>query len=103
MQAHGITLSRPQLEYAQQRILAEGLQDRVTVELRDYRDLADEGVYDKVSSVGMFEHVGLANLPTYLATVRRVLRPGGRRHARRGGLEQDGDHRVHQPLRFPGW
>ncbi len=77
VQAHGITLSRPQLEYTQQRILAEGLQDRVTVELRDYRDLVGEGVYDKVSSVGMFEHVGLANLPTYLATVRRVLRPGG--------------------------
>ena len=77
VRAHGITLSRQQLEYAQQRIRAEGLQDQVTVELRDYRDLAGEGVYDKVSSVGMFEHVGLANLPTYLATVRRVLRPGG--------------------------
>ena len=77
VRAHGITLSRQQLEYAQQRIHAEGLQDLVTVELRDYRDLAGEGVFDKVSSIGMFEHVGLANLPTYLATVRRVLRPGG--------------------------
>lgn len=76
-QVHGITLSRQQLEFTQQRIRAEGLQDRVTVELRDYRDLAGNGIYDKVSSVGMFEHVGLANLPTYLATVRRVLRPGG--------------------------
>ncbi|MDP1692173.1 MAG: cyclopropane-fatty-acyl-phospholipid synthase family protein [Burkholderiaceae bacterium] len=77
VQAHGITLSRQQLEFAQQRIRTEGLQDRVTVELRDYRDLAGDGLYDKVSSVGMFEHVGLANLPTYLATVQRVLRPGG--------------------------
>lgn len=75
--AHGITLSQLQFDYAQQRILAEGLQDLVTVELRDYRDLAGEGGYDKVSSVGMFEHVGLANLPTYLATVSRMLRPGG--------------------------
>ncbi len=75
--AHGITLSRRQFEYVQHRIRAEGLQDRVTVELRDYRDLAGEGVYDKVSSVGMFEHVGLVNLPVYLATVQRVLRPGG--------------------------
>ncbi len=75
--AHGITLSRQQFEYAEQRIRDEGLQDQVTVELRDYRDLAGEGVYDKVSSVGMFEHVGLANLPTYLTIVRRVLRPGG--------------------------
>jgi len=77
VRAHGITLSRSQLEYARQRIRAEGLQDQVTVELCDYRDLAGEGGYDKVSSIGMFEHVGLANLPTYLASVRRVLRPGG--------------------------
>ena len=77
VRAHGITLSRQQLEYGQQRIRAEGLQDLVTVELRDYRDVAEQGVYDKVSSIGMFEHVGLANLPTYLATVLSVLRPGG--------------------------
>ena len=77
VRAHGITLSRQQLEFAQQRILDEGLQDRVTVELRDYRDLDGVGVFDKVSSIGMFEHVGLTNLPTYLATVRKVLRPGG--------------------------
>ena len=77
VRAHGITLSRAQFEYAQQRIRADGLQDQVTVELRDYRDIVGEGVYDKVSSIGMFEHVGLANLPIYLATVRRVLRPGG--------------------------
>ena len=77
VRAHGITLSRQQLEVAQQRILGEGLQDQVTVELRDYRDLEGVGIFDKVSSIGMFEHVGLANLPTYLETVRRVLRPGG--------------------------
>ena len=77
VKAHGITLSRPQFEYAQQRIRIEGLQHLVTVELCDYRDLVGQGVYDKVSSVGMFEHVGLANLPIYLATVQRVLRPGG--------------------------
>lgn len=75
--AHGITLSQRQLDYARQRIANLGLQDRVTVELRDYRDLQGEGVYDKVASVGMFEHVGLANLPVYTATVHRVLRPGG--------------------------
>ena len=77
VRAHGITLSQQQFEYAQQRIRTEGLQALVTVELRDYRDLAGAGVFDKVSSVGMFEHVGLANLPAYLATVMRVLRPGG--------------------------
>ena len=77
VRAHGITLSRQQLDYSQQRIRAEGLQDLVTVELLDYRDLTGRAVYDKVSSIGMFEHVGLANLPAYLATVQRVLRPGG--------------------------
>jgi len=77
VRAHGITLSSKQLEEATARIAAAGLQDRITVELRDYRALEGEGVYDKVSSVGMFEHVGLANLPTYHATVHRVLKPNG--------------------------
>jgi cyclopropane-fatty-acyl-phospholipid synthase len=77
VRAHGITLSRAQLEEANRRIAAEGLQDRITVELRDYRALEGEGVYDKVSSVGMFEHVGLANLGQYHATVHRVLKPNG--------------------------
>ncbi|HYB51018.1 MAG TPA: cyclopropane-fatty-acyl-phospholipid synthase family protein [Burkholderiaceae bacterium] len=77
VRAHGITLSQRQLDYARERIRAQGLQNLVTVELRDYRDLQGEGVYDKVASVGMFEHVGLANLAVYMATVNRVLRPGG--------------------------
>lgn len=77
VRAHGITLSREQMQYVQQRIVAEALEGQVTVELCDYRDLPSAITYDKVSSVGMFEHVGLANLPTYLATVLRVLRPGG--------------------------
>ena len=75
--AHGITLSKEQLAEAKARIAAEGLEDRITVELRDYRALEGQGVYDKVSSVGMFEHVGLANLPQYNATVHRVLKPNG--------------------------
>ena len=49
----------------------------MTVELRDYRDLPSEAAFDKVSSIGMFEHVGLKNLPTYYGIVRRVLKPGG--------------------------
>ncbi len=77
VQAHGITLSRNQLEFAKARVAEQGLADRVSVELRDYRDLPATGAYDKVSSVGMFEHVGLANLPVYNATVHSVLRPGG--------------------------
>ena len=77
VRAHGITLSTAQLDEARRRIAAEGLADRITVELRDYRALEGEGVYDKVASVGMFEHVGLANLPRYHATVHRVLKPNG--------------------------
>ena len=77
VQAHGITLSQEQLAEAKARIAAAGLEDRVTVELRDYRALEGAGVYDKVSSVGMFEHVGLANLPQYHATVHRVVKPNG--------------------------
>jgi cyclopropane-fatty-acyl-phospholipid synthase len=77
VRAHGITLSERQLSLARQRIAQAGLSDRVSVELRDYRDLAGESVYDKVSSVGMFEHVGLKNLSLYFATVSRLLKPDG--------------------------
>jgi cyclopropane-fatty-acyl-phospholipid synthase len=77
VRAHGITLSRQQLEWARERIAREGLEDRVSVELRDYRDLPGEGVFDKIASVGMFEHVGLARLAQYNATAHRLLRAGG--------------------------
>jgi cyclopropane-fatty-acyl-phospholipid synthase len=75
--SHGITLSQKQLEVARQRIAAAGLEDRVTVELKDYRDLQGEAIYDKVASVGMFEHVGLRNLPLYFSTVHRLMKPSG--------------------------
>jgi cyclopropane-fatty-acyl-phospholipid synthase len=74
--AHGVTLSQKQLTVARQRIAEAGLQERVTVELKDYRDLK-EGSFDKVASVGMFEHVGLKNLPMYFSTVYRLLKPDG--------------------------
>ena len=77
VQAHGVTLSQQQLEIAHQRIALAGLEDRVTVELRDYRDLQGESVFDKVASVGMFEHVGLKNLAVYYSTVNRLLKPQG--------------------------
>jgi cyclopropane-fatty-acyl-phospholipid synthase len=75
--AHGVTLSRKQLDVARRRIVDAGLEDRVTVELKDYRDLQGREVYDKVASVGMFEHVGLENLPLYFSTVQRLLKPAG--------------------------
>ncbi len=75
--ATGITLSENQFRLASERIRAAGLQDRCRVLLLDYRDTPGEGVYDKIASVGMFEHVGLKNLPTYFGTVRRLLRERG--------------------------
>jgi cyclopropane-fatty-acyl-phospholipid synthase len=75
--AHGVTLSAEQLRLARERIAAAGLSDRVSVELMDYRDLPGAGLYDKIASVGMFEHVGLKNLPAYYATVHRLLKPRG--------------------------
>jgi cyclopropane-fatty-acyl-phospholipid synthase len=77
VRAHGVTLSPQQLNVARERIARAGLEDRVSVELQDYRDLPGESVYDKVASVGMFEHVGLKNLPSYFSTVHRLLKPHG--------------------------
>jgi cyclopropane-fatty-acyl-phospholipid synthase len=74
--AHGITLSRVQHDEAQRRIQAAGLQDRVTVELRDYRDLAGLQ-FDKIVSVGMVEHVGRERLEGYFHAAFRALVPGG--------------------------
>jgi cyclopropane-fatty-acyl-phospholipid synthase len=77
VRAHGVTLSPQQLKVAQERIAQAGLTDKVSVELQDYRDLQGDSVYDKVASVGMFEHVGLKNLPVYFSTVHRLLKPHG--------------------------
>jgi len=75
--ATGITLSENQYAYAKARIEAEGLADRCEVKLMDYRDVPGEGCFDKIASVGMFEHVGLKNLPVYFATASRLLRENG--------------------------
>lgn len=77
VKAHGITLSEQQAVYANTRIKKEGLEDQVTVELRDYRDLPDDARYDRVVSVGMFEHIGVTNFPLYFKTIKRILTPGG--------------------------
>ena len=73
----GVTLSREQHEYAEDRCAAEGLDDRLEFRLQDYRDVPGEGSFDKIVSVGMYEHVGIANLPLYFATIARLLAPGG--------------------------
>lgn len=76
VRALGVTLSERQAELARQRVREAGVEDRVRIELRDYRDLGDAS-FDKVSSIGMFEHVGPERLAEYFAQVRRLLRPGG--------------------------
>jgi len=75
--ATGITLSRNQHQLANERIAAEGLSERCRVLLQDYRDVPGAAVYDKISSVGMFEHVGLKNLPVYFGAMHRLLKDGG--------------------------
>jgi cyclopropane-fatty-acyl-phospholipid synthase len=73
----GITLSRPQCDEARERAAAHGLADRVEFRVADYRDLPETALYDKIVSVGMYEHVGIVNLPLYFATIARLLKPGG--------------------------
>ncbi len=75
--AYGITLSGAQANGARERIAREGLGGRCTVQVRDYRDLPAAFVFDKVVSVGMFEHVGRAQLATYFRAAWRHTRPGG--------------------------
>ncbi len=74
--ALGVTLSEQQAAYVAERIAASDLSDRVQVELLDYRKLRDAS-FDKVVSVGMFEHVGESHLPEYFRQVYRLLKPGG--------------------------
>ncbi len=75
VRAHGVTLAEEQLTAARDKIARLGLGDRVTVALKDYATL--DGQYDKIASIGMFEHVGLANHPTYFETIHRLLKPRG--------------------------
>lgn len=75
--ATGITLSRNQHAYVTHLIEAKGLAGRVRVLLQDYRTLEVDRPWDKIASVGMFEHVGRARLDSYFARVRSLVRPGG--------------------------
>jgi cyclopropane-fatty-acyl-phospholipid synthase len=75
VRAHGVTLSQEQFEFARAKIQRLGLADRVTVELRDYATLGGE--YDKIASVGMFEHIGIANMPKYFGKLNSLLRDRG--------------------------
>jgi cyclopropane-fatty-acyl-phospholipid synthase len=73
----GVTLSEPQHDFAAKRVAEAGLGDRIEVRLQDYRDLRDRP-YDAVSSIGMFEHVGVSQLGRYFDSIRGLVAPGGR-------------------------
>ncbi len=72
----GITLSQNQFDLARERVRAAGLENRVDIRLQDYRDVTDEP-FDRITSVGMFEHVGLNHLVGYFAQMRALLQPDG--------------------------
>ena len=99
----GITLSEPQADFARERAAELGLERQVRFEVADYRELS-AGRFDKIASVGMFEHVGQAQLTDYFDRLRRLLAPGGL--LLNHGIGRLSPHRpetdrVHRPLRLP--
>jgi cyclopropane-fatty-acyl-phospholipid synthase len=78
VKGHGITLSREQYEHCVQRAKEEGLEKQLKFELINYRDLAERDLkFDRIVSVGMFEHVGRRNHGSYFDAVQKMLAPGG--------------------------
>ena len=75
--ALGVTLSEEQIAFARAKAERLGIADKARFELRDYALLEGDGRFDKISSIGMFEHVGVGNFPTYYRNVHRLLKPGG--------------------------
>ena len=94
----GITLSPPQAELAAERVRAAGLADQVEIQVMDYRELASEG-FDAVVSIGMVEHVGVAQIDEYASVIARVVKPDGavlnhgivRVPAQKGGFHRGGE------------
>ena len=77
VRAVGITLSQHQHAYVNRLIDERGLRERVEMRLLDYRELPETGEFDRIASIGMFEHVGRAQLVRYFGKLGRLLRPGG--------------------------
>ncbi|MCZ7595386.1 MAG: cyclopropane-fatty-acyl-phospholipid synthase family protein [Hyphomicrobium sp.] len=73
--AHGITLSEEQLAFARDKIKRLGLEDKVKVELKDYSMMTGE--FDKIASIGMYEHIGLKNIPGYMSKMNQLLNQDG--------------------------
>jgi cyclopropane-fatty-acyl-phospholipid synthase len=77
IQGVGVTLSDQQFAFARDRVAASRLAGQIEIRRQDYREVPGEAVYDKIVSVGMYEHVGIANQPLYFRAIARLLRPGG--------------------------
>ncbi len=77
VEAVGVTLSHEQAMVATKWVADAGLADRVQIREQDYRDV-DDGPYDAISSIGMFEHVGAEQLGRYFGHLHELVRPGGR-------------------------
>lgn len=75
IQGHGVTLSKNQFSYAQEKIKKLGLQDKIKIELKDYRDIT--GTFDKFVSIGMMEHVTEKFYDNYFKIIKKSLKPGG--------------------------
>lgn len=104
VQALGITLSEEQFKKTEERIAAESLQDHVQVQLVDYRELIKEGtVFDRIVSVGMLEHVGHENIPTFMEHTNKLLTNGGVAllHCITGLIEVEGNAFLTKYI-FPG-
>ena len=92
VQATGITLSANQHAHVNRLIDQRGLRGRVAMQLLDYRGLPADGGYDRIASIGMFEHVGRGQLDGYFRQLERLLRPGGlvlNHGITAGGLDND--------------
>lgn len=106
---HGVSLSTAQTELARERIEAEGLSDKITIEIKSYTDL--DMSFDKISSIGMFEAVGIKNYDTYFSAINRLLVPGGtylhhaitRRNKKgKGFRKKSTEHKALVKYIFPG-
>ncbi len=109
--AHGVTLSQEQYDFARAKVKRLGLEGRVTVALDSYENLT--GQYDKVASIGMYEHVGIASYPRYFGTLNRLLNDRGlllnhgitrrARATRRRFNRTTRERRLMQKYVFPGF
>lgn len=110
VKGHGVTLSPAQIEEGRRRVAEAGVEHLVTLELKPYEEM--QGSFDKIASIGMYEHVGFKAHETYFAAVNRLLKPGGLylHHAitRRGRRSDKAFHRMRPEYKamtsyiFPG-